>query len=324
MPRERATVRCSRCGTAGHNARTCRKTADADPEEEPRHARSSRHVDLAEERVIPHAVLVAMLAADRAQNAVGDAGGYLARADRDPSLVGPAVGTREVCYVHGWVGRHAFERDNHAACDPVGEPCAHCGGSKVASAHFCDHCGGTGVEPPRVGAVVVPPRASTLPIHERHRRGRSLLGTRATTVPVKRLTRAMLAEGAKGLEVDLAEIDLLRPKTRADCIDGPRPCPWVGCRYHLALDVNPETGSIKFVRPDREPWEVEHSCALDLADEAHTLEQVGAYLNVTRERLRQIEVIGLHKLKASDVVRHGIGPGDFTERGEHPLAEVEQ
>lgn len=25
--------------------------------------------------------------------------------------------------------------------------------------------------------------------------------------------------------------------TRADCIDGPRPCPWVGCRLHLAIEV---------------------------------------------------------------------------------------
>lgn len=29
-----------------------------------------------------------------------------------------------------------------------------------------------------------------------------------------------------------------------DCLDKPRPCPWVGCKHHLLLDVNEETGTI--------------------------------------------------------------------------------
>jgi hypothetical protein len=29
-----------------------------------------------------------------------------------------------------------------------------------------------------------------------------------------------------------------------DCMDRPRPCPWVGCKHHLLLDVNENTGSI--------------------------------------------------------------------------------
>lgn len=36
-----------------------------------------------------------------------------------------------------------------------------------------------------------------------------------------------------------------RPKNYyADCVGRPRPCPWVGCKYHLLLDVNEETGTI--------------------------------------------------------------------------------
>lgn len=82
-----------------------------------------------------------------------------------------------------------------------------------------------------------------------------------------------------------------RPRTRADCASTPRPCPWVGCRHHLYLDVNPETGSLKLNFPDREPWELERSCALDVADSgAVTLDVLGRLLNVTRERARQIEV----------------------------------
>jgi len=30
----------------------------------------------------------------------------------------------------------------------------------------------------------------------------------------------------------------------SDCADRPRPCPWVGCKHHLLLDVNEETGTI--------------------------------------------------------------------------------
>jgi hypothetical protein len=58
------------------------------------------------------------------------------------------------------------------------------------------------------------------------------------------------------------------PEMRGDCLYGPRPCPLVGCRYNLFLDVNERNGSIKFTHPDREPWEVpaSESCALDLAD----------------------------------------------------------
>lgn len=37
--------------------------------------------------------------------------------------------------------------------------------------------------------------------------------------------------------------ELKRPKTRAECIDGIRPCPWVGCRANLLVDPL-EDGSI--------------------------------------------------------------------------------
>jgi hypothetical protein len=60
--------------------------------------------------------------------------------------------------------------------------------------------------------------------------------------------------------------DLERPKTRGDCVDGPRPCPWVGCRYSLYLDVNPKNGVIKFNHPALEVEELVESCALDVAD----------------------------------------------------------
>jgi hypothetical protein len=94
-----------------------------------------------------------------------------------------------------------------------------------------------------------------------------------------------------------------RPRTRADCKDGPRPCLFVACKHHLFLDVNPETGSIKINFPDKEVWELEETCALDVAERGGvTLEEVGDILNLTRERVRQVEVTGLQKLKSENRV----------------------
>ncbi|MBS1122812.1 MAG: hypothetical protein H6Q90_5040 [Deltaproteobacteria bacterium] len=93
--------------------------------------------------------------------------------------------------------------------------------------------------------------------------------------------------------------DVARPQTRAECREHAGPCPWVACKHHLYLDVNPVTGSIKINFPDREPWELEHTCALDVAESAGglTLEQVGEITNLTRERIRQVEALGLSKLE---------------------------
>ena len=121
---------------------------------------------------------------------------------------------------------------------------------------------------------------------------------RAKTIQLKRLTRAELAKGA----ILNPPVDLERPQTRSDCRDGAhsaRPCPWVACKHHLYLDVNPRTGSIKINFPDLEPWELPHTCALDVADRgALTLEEIGVVTNLTRERVRQVEVKGLLTLKA--------------------------
>jgi hypothetical protein len=71
----------------------------------------------------------------------------------------------------------------------------------------------------------------------------------------------------------------------------------VSCRYHLLLDVKPN-GAIRYASGTRDPIELEHSCALDLADErGHTLEELGKVMDVTRERIRQIEYKLLQRLK---------------------------
>lgn len=90
---------------------------------------------------------------------------------------------------------------------------------------------------------------------------------------------------------DAAEpIDDERPRTRADCATVPRPCPWVGCRMNLFLDVS-ETGTIH-QNHTGEPGDMpaERSCALDVADGSElTLEEIGQLLGgLSKERLRQV------------------------------------
>jgi len=126
---------------------------------------------------------------------------------------------------------------------------------------------------------------------------------RSKTMSRKEMARELRRRRLSG-EVDPEEQELLRsvessrPRTRADCLNGPRPCLFVSCKHNLYLDVNPETGSIKLNFPDKEIWELEQTCALDVAEKGGiTLEEVGEIMNLTRERIRQVETRGLAKLR---------------------------
>lgn len=122
---------------------------------------------------------------------------------------------------------------------------------------------------------------------------------RSKTIARKQMMRErrrMLAQGT------LPEVlDYERPNTREECRPAKRPCLYVSCRYHLYLDVNPITGSIKINFPDKEVWELKDTCSLDVAERGGiTLEEVGDIMNLTRERIRQVEVSGLDKLREED------------------------
>ena len=128
---------------------------------------------------------------------------------------------------------------------------------------------------------------------------------RSRTMSRKEMARDLRRRRLVG-DVDPEEAELLkvisdtRPKTRADCADAERPCLFVSCKHNLYLDVNPETGSVKLNFPDKEIWELAETCALDVADRGGiTLEEVGLIMNLTRERIRQVETRGLLKLRAA-------------------------
>lgn len=127
---------------------------------------------------------------------------------------------------------------------------------------------------------------------------------RSKTIAPKRLTR-----DEKRLALQLVyPDDVERPTMRAECAEMPRPCPFVSCAHHLYLDVNPESGAIKLNFPHLEVWQMAETCSLDVADRGGiTLEEVGAILNLTRERIRQVEVRGLLKIRQQSGDDLGIG-----------------
>lgn len=89
------------------------------------------------------------------------------------------------------------------------------------------------------------------------------------------------------------------PVTRGDCKEGPRPCPWYGCRHHLGLDTDSRGQIFVVVPEDRLVAHDGPTCALDVAEETGglTLQEVGDIVGVTRERVRQIQCRALEKLR---------------------------
>ena len=120
---------------------------------------------------------------------------------------------------------------------------------------------------------------------------------------LERASKGTKAEGAYVTPVKVTQPTSAgfygRPKVRGDCLPGgvneARPCPFVGCKYHLGITVGHNSGTVKILHDP--PWEAYPSCALDVADSGEkTLEEVGDILGITRERIRQIQAKTFGKL----------------------------
>ena len=175
--------------------------------------------------------------------------------------------------------------------------------------HEEDHAGAGSTAAEGALAIAVDQPAEELPVTREQRRSRRKREVRARTISVKRMTKRELEIG----RLLYPEHDYERPRTRAECAEGMRPCPFVSCKHHLFLDVSSRTGAIKLNFPDLEVWEMSETCALDIADRGGTtLEEVGAIMNLTRERIRQVEVKALAKL---DALKEMAALRDYVDEG---------
>src|ERR1700722_4277914 len=86
------------------------------------------------------------------------------------------------------------------------------------------------------GALALQTREEAPPVTREQRRSRRKRAIRAKTISVKRMTKRELELGRMLFpETDEDE----RPRSRSECSDAPRPCPFVSCKHHLFLAVSP-------------------------------------------------------------------------------------
>lgn len=198
---------------------------------------------------------------------------------------------REFCPRCGWVGRLAFQRDRHDLCEASAEEPQPDDEDEDAKDD----------EPPRRSRA------------EQRQRGIPP----KKTVAIRRITQVELRAGRAELRVLGADQPYERPKTRGDCERVPRPCPYVACAHSLYLDVS-DTGSIILNFPHLEPGQMpaDQSCALDLAERGEmTLEEIAAVTNLTRERIRQIELKALTRRALPAALALGLGADDAATVG---------
>ncbi len=135
---------------------------------------------------------------------------------------------------------------------------------------------------------------------------RARLGRRSRTVSMNRMSKRALDALTKHTDL-LAEADPLppRPRTFDECQargigTAESPCGYVSCKWNLALDVSEKTGAIKVNFPgldgDPDIDAMGQTCVrrvIAAHPDGLTLEEVGLIVNLTRERIRQVESKGL-------------------------------
>jgi hypothetical protein len=89
------------------------------------------------------------------------------------------------------------------------------------------------------------------------------------------------------------------PETRGECEKACRPCPWIECRYHLAIDQTNERwgGAVTQLAPDFD-WS-RPSCALDVAEDgAKSAMEVAALMGLPERVIKRVTKRAIRKLEA--------------------------
>lgn len=90
-----------------------------------------------------------------------------------------------------------------------------------------------------------------------------------------------------------------QPRTRRECPQGP--CPHVACKFHLWTDRVVRAGVVVDIRETPLFGDRRHTCVLnEIARGPLTLDAIGKMLDLSRERVRQIEADALARLRDAD------------------------
>ena len=116
------------------------------------------------------------------------------------------------------------------------------------------------------------------------------------------ITKKSLDAEARRPRVSLRVVDPDRPRTRGDCVDGERPCPWLSCRYHLAVDVQ-RSGSITInpllledaITDDGlDLARLPETCALHVADRGQSpLRAIAVITGTSFQRVKQVSTVAM-------------------------------
>lgn len=109
------------------------------------------------------------------------------------------------------------------------------------------------------------------------------------------------------LVIPFPEPPLERPKAWSECKRISGPCAFVGCRHNTYLDVDAETGTIRFNFRGVAVEDLDvDTCSIAIANRGeHTLEEVGAAINRTPQRTQQLVGEALVKYKAARAAERG-------------------
>jgi hypothetical protein len=127
------------------------------------------------------------------------------------------------------------------------------------------------------------------------------LRRRKRTTSMVRFARGRLRADREEYADEIAELDATRPTTWGECqargLGTTRPCVYLACAWHLALDASDDNGSITENFPGLTVAQMPATCTLAVATATPglVLEEVARRMNLTRERARQIEMVAIAK-----------------------------